>query len=83
MQFQAEGSSVPDHIKLYQEKYPNVTVKGIFCAPLIHDRVHAVINSILIQEKIPLISIADEELLDVLNSNTKEELIEKLESKFL
>ena len=24
MQFQAECSSVPDHIKLYQEKYPNV-----------------------------------------------------------
>lgn len=82
MQFQAEGSSVPDHIKLYQEEYPNVVVKGIFCAPLIHERVHAAINSILSGERIPLLSISDEKLLDLLHSDTKEELIQKLDIEF-
>lgn len=82
MQFQAEGSSVPDHIKLYQEEYPNIVVKGIFCAPLIHERVHSTMSTILSVQSIPFISITDEEFLLVLDSKTKEELISRMNTLF-
>ncbi|MGX7059707.1 AlwI family type II restriction endonuclease [Vagococcus humatus] len=82
MQFTAEGSSVPDHIKIYQEEYPDVVVKGIFCAPMVHERVHAAMNSILSGYNIPLISISDVELLNILNSESKQELSQKLNSIF-
>lgn len=81
-QFTAEGSAVPDHIKLYKKKYPNVTVKGIFCAPIIHDRVHITMNTILSEINIPFISIDDANLLEIFNSTSKQELISKLDILF-
>ena len=37
LQFSAEGSSVPDHIRLYKQE-TGKDVTGVFCAPVIHER---------------------------------------------
>lgn len=44
LQFSAEGSSVPDHIRLYQQETGN-NVVGVFCAPTIHERNTAAMKS--------------------------------------
>lgn len=35
-QWSAEGASVPDHIRLISEKYPNKNIYGLYMAPIIH-----------------------------------------------
>lgn len=37
MQWSAEGASVPDHIRLIEENYPNKKIFAIYLAPLIHE----------------------------------------------
>lgn len=82
-QFTLEGSSVPDHIRIYQEEFPNVKVKGIFCAPLVHKRVHNVMKqTILANSNIPFTSIKDEDLLNILTSENKKELLRKIDELF-
>lgn len=44
LQFSAEGSSVPDHIRLYQQE-TGKDVVGVFCAPTIHERNTAAMKS--------------------------------------
>lgn len=39
MQWQAEGASVPDHIKIVAEKYKNKKIIGFYLAPIIHERI--------------------------------------------
>lgn len=82
-QFQAEGSSVPDHIRLYKEEYPRAIVRGIFCAPMIHERVHNVMQqTILANNDIPFVSITDVNFLNILNSKDKKGLIGKINELF-
>lgn len=65
LQFKAEGSSVPDHIKLFKLNSRNKII-GIFSAPLIHARNTASMESILHKEQIPIICIRDIDLLNIL-----------------
>lgn len=82
-QFNAELSSVPDHIKLYTSKtLENQFVKGIFCAPKIHERNHKTMSAILQEEDIDFISIEDTDILNIFSSNTKSELKKNLASIF-
>lgn len=37
MQWSAEGASVPDHIRLIEEKYPNKNIFALYLAPIIHE----------------------------------------------
>lgn len=39
MQWQAEGASVPDHIKIVAEKYKKKKIIGFYLAPEIHERI--------------------------------------------
>ena len=61
-QEKAELASVPDHIRLYKENI-NKKVVGIFCAPIIHERNTAVMQSIIGEYGIELLCITDRELL--------------------
>ncbi|WP_340170876.1 AlwI family type II restriction endonuclease [Lacinutrix sp.] len=36
-QWSAEGASVPDHIRLLEEKYPDKKIFVLYLAPLIHE----------------------------------------------
>lgn len=77
MQFDKEGSSVPDHIRL-QSKKSDYLVTGIFCAPNIHERNTSIMKASLKEEKINLLCIKDEDLLKILLSENREQIIEKL-----
>jgi hypothetical protein len=37
MQWQAEGASVPDHIRLIEENYPKKKIYALYLAPVIHE----------------------------------------------
>ena len=82
-QFQAELSSVPDHIKLYNEKINNsAKVRGIFCAPDVHKRNHVAMKTILADQGIEFISITDKEIIRALNARSAKDLAENLEELF-
>ena len=71
LQFSAEGSSVPDHIHLYQESSAYKSsggkqVAGIFAAPVIHARNTAAMQSTIAPYGIPLHCMEMRELLDLL-----------------
>ena len=70
-QFSAEGSSVPDHIRLYKQS-TGKDVVGVFCAPLIHERNTAAMESTIAPYGIKLHCITDKELVDILMSNCRE-----------
>lgn len=53
LQFSAEGSSVPDHIRLYKQE-SGKDVVGVFCAPTIHERNTAVMKSTIARNRITL-----------------------------
>ena len=36
-QWSAEGASVPDHIRLVEEKYPDKKIFALYLAPIIHE----------------------------------------------
>ena len=73
LQFSAEGSSVPDHIRLYQEETKR-NVIGIFCAPTIHPRNTAAMKSTISPYDIELHCITDKELVELLIGESREEI---------
>lgn len=70
LQFKAEGSSVPDHIRLYKQ-HLGKDVAGLFCAPVIHERNAAVMQSAIAPYGIKLHCITDKELVELLLSKDK------------
>ena len=78
LQFSAEGSSVPDHIRLYRDNTDN-NVMGIFCAPVIHERNEAAMLSTIATYGIKLKCITNEELVKILKESQREELIRWLD----
>lgn len=77
LQFSAEGSSVPDHIRLYKQA-SGQDVVGVFCAPTIHDRNTAAMKSTIAPYGIELHCITDKELVEILTSNTREGIKNRL-----
>lgn len=77
LQFSAEGSSVPDHIRLYKQA-SGKDVVGVFCAPTIHDRNTAAMKSTIAPYGIELHCITDKELVEILTNNTREGIKNKL-----
>ncbi|MCI8484368.1 MAG: AlwI family type II restriction endonuclease [Lachnospiraceae bacterium] len=77
LQFQAEGSSVPDHIRLYQKETGEKTI-GVFCAPVIHERNQIIMESALHSSGIPFQSISVEDLLELFLTRDREQIKEKL-----
>ncbi len=77
MQFSAEGSSVPDHIRLYKQE-SGKDVVGVFCAPKIHERNTAAMQSTIAPYGIELHCITDKELVEILLSNTREDIKNRL-----
>lgn len=77
LQFSAEGSSVPDHIRLYKQE-SGKDVVGVFCAPTIHERNTAAMKSTIAPYGIELHCITDKELVEILTSNTREGIKSKL-----
>lgn len=73
MQFSAEGSSVPDHIRLYKQDSENDVV-GVFCAPVIHERNTAAMKSTIASYGIELHCITDKELVELLLTKDKEKI---------
>lgn len=64
-QEKAEMASVPDHVRLYKDSTVEKVV-GIFCAPIIHERNTAVMQSVIGEHGIELLCLTDAELLDKL-----------------
>lgn len=75
-QFSSEGSSVPDHIRLYKQG-SGKDVTGIFCAPEIYERNTAAMQSTIAPYGIKLHCITDKELVELLLSKDRTK-IEKL-----
>lgn len=71
LQFSAEGSSVPDHIRLYKQSV-NEKVTGVFCAPVIHERNTTAMQSNLASDGIKLHCITDTKLVEILLSEDRE-----------
>ena len=74
MQFSAECSSVPDHIRLYAQTTKNKVI-GIFVAPIIHERNTNTMKSVLEKSNIKLLCIEDKDFLELLKSNNIQEAI--------
>ncbi|KXI51974.1 MULTISPECIES: AlwI family type II restriction endonuclease [Bacillus cereus group] len=79
-QFSAEGSSVPDHIKLFAEEHSEAIVNGIYTAPTIHDRNTSAMKAILDPLGINLKCIEDRELVDLLLSKDRNLIYSELKS---
>jgi len=77
LQFSAEGSSVPDHIRLYKQA-TGKNVTGVFCAPTIHSRNTAVMQSTIAPYGIALHCITEKELIEILLSNNRDDIKNKL-----
>lgn len=77
-QFSAEGSSVPDHIRLYKQM-TNKEVIGVFCAPIIHERNTAAMQSTIAAYGIKLKCITDKEILEIFKHTDKDEIKKLLE----
>lgn len=73
LQFSAEGSSVPDHIRLYKQA-SGKDVVGVFCAPTIHDRNTAAMKSTMATYGIELHCITNEELVELLLTRDREKI---------
>ena len=54
MQWQAEGASVPDHLKTINGLHNNKTIIGFYLAPEIHDRITNSMKSHIANDKIEL-----------------------------
>lgn len=72
-QFSAEGSSVPDHIRLYKDKIRK-NVVGVFCAPIIHERNTAAMKSTIAHYGMDLFCLTDVELVNILLSNDRNKI---------
>jgi hypothetical protein len=77
-QFSAEGSSVPDHIKLFAEDNKGSIVNGIFSAPYIHSRNTSAMQSILNPLGINIKCIEDHELVKILLTKDRTIIINEL-----
>lgn len=77
LQFSAEGSSVPDHIRLYKQD-SGKNVVGIFCAPKIYERNTVVMQSTIAKYGIKLYCITDKELVSLLLLKDKGKIIKFL-----
>lgn len=77
LQFSAEASSVPDHIRLYKQEVKKDVV-GIFCAPTIHERNTAAMKATISPYGINLHCITDKELIELLLNNSREEIKNKI-----
>ena len=77
-QFAAEGSSVPDHIRLHKMNSKN-NVVGIFCAPVIHGRNTNAMQSILEQFDIKLHCITEKDFINVLLTKNRDNIKNFLE----
>lgn len=73
LQFSAEGSSVPDHIRLYKQDSEKDVV-GVFCAPVIHERNTAAMQSTITPYGIELHCITDKELVELLLTKDKQKI---------
>lgn len=73
LQFSAEGSSVPDHIRLYKEKI-NDNVIGIFSAPMIHERNKVAMESAIQRYNIPLYCVTTKKLVDLMMTKNREKI---------
>lgn len=77
MQFDKEASSVPDHVRLQNQK-SSYNVTGIFCAPQIHERNTSIMQASLIEDNIKLNCIKDEQFLSLLLSKNRKEIVTNL-----
>lgn len=77
-QFSAEGSSVPDHIKLFKENNPTKKVNGVYAAPLIHSRNTSAMQAVLKPTGITLKCITDCDLVKLLTSMNKDKIYKEL-----
>lgn len=77
MQFSAECSSVPDHIRLYSQISKNKVV-GIFVAPIIHERNTNTMKSVLEKSNIEILCIEDKNFLELLKSNNIQQAIKNI-----
>lgn len=77
MQFSAEGSSAPDHIKLYK-KENNGNVIGIFCAPIQHQRNITIMQAAIASSGIKLNCLTVNELLNILIIKNRDFIIKQL-----
>lgn len=75
LQFSAEGSSVPDHIRLYKQA-SGKDVVGVFCAPTIHERNTAAMKSTIAPYGIELHCFTVEKFLAILVKGTRKEIKE-------
>lgn len=78
LQFSAEGSSVPDHIRLYKQA-TGKNVTGVFCAPTIHERNTAAMQSTIAPYGIELHCITEKQLIEILLNNNRDDI----KSKFI
>lgn len=76
-QFNAEGASVPDHIRLYKNQVQEEVI-GIFCAPQIHERNKIIMETSLKEDNIRLNSITDEKLINLFISMDRNKIISEL-----
>lgn len=76
-QFSAEGSSVPDHIRIYKEK-TKFNVAGVFCAPIIHERNTLSMTSALNPDGIKLNCLDNKQLVDLLLTRDRNKIVEFL-----
>lgn len=76
-QFSAEGSSVPDHVRIHSKESSNRVV-GIFCAPQIHERNMKVMQSSLDEEKIKLNGLTDCDLLKLFMTKDRDKIVSEL-----
>lgn len=80
LQFSAEGASVPDHIRLYNDSV-NEKVVGIFCAPVIHTRNTDAMQSTILKYGIKLKCVEIKDLLKVLLKKDRSQIMNYLESE--
>jgi len=81
-QWSAEGASVPEHIRMVSEGSPERKIVGIFSAPSIHKQLERNLKSYSKEEKIPIICLTIEKLLNLLSLDSKEEIMRTLRSIF-
>ena len=77
MQFDKEASSVPDHVRLQNQK-SSYNVTGIFCAPQIHERNTSIMQASLLEDNIKLNCIKEEQFLSLLLSKNRKEIVTNL-----
>lgn len=73
LQFRTEGSSVPDHIRLYKQESGKEVV-GVFCAPAIHERNTAAMKSTIAPYGIELHCMTDMEFVQLLLTRNREKI---------